>query len=62
MNIVNYFNLGAIRNISQVLGNNCFLWFLPVQHLDTYSGYNFEIDEIAYKECLKPNKNIKNNL
>ena len=51
--IKSYFDLGITRNVKEVLGDNCLLWFLPVNNVNKNDGYNYDIDAETYDKITR---------
>jgi len=46
----NQYDLGYYKNFKNVLGENPFLWFLPIATYDKYNGYYFEKNDQKFEK------------
>lgn len=50
---------GYLRNFKDVLGNNIFLWFIPIKKQEMIEGYAYEINQ-NYIYCPSERDESKN--
>jgi len=55
----NFYNLGLIQNLKEILGSNSLLWLFPIVNSSETSGYIFNYDKDLYRRSMKNRLNIK---